>query len=248
MDIAIIGGTGTLGGAVVAELTRRGHTVRAISRSAPGHPVDLTTGAGLDAALAGADVVVNAVNGEPSKKGRGVLVDGTRRLLDAEAQAGVAHHVEIGIVGSDRIPMDYYDLKIEQEQLVEAGPVPWTIVRATQFHEFVAWIFDSAAGKRMLPGGHVPIQPIAVAEVAPAVADVAEGDPLRRTINVAGPRVEDLGVLAAAWKGATGKRAVRVPVPGATKMLRALREGHLTTETPDIRGTTTFATWLQTSA
>jgi uncharacterized protein YbjT (DUF2867 family) len=248
MDIAIIGGTGTLGGAVVAELCRRGHVARVLSRSSTEHPVDLETGAGLDAALAGVDVVVNAVNGEPSKKGRGVLVDGTRRLLAAEAAAGVGHHVEIGIVGSDRVPMDYYALKIEQERLVLDGAVPWSIVRATQFHEFVAWVFDSAAKKRVLPGGGVPLQSVAVGEVAVAVADVAEGEPLRRIVNVAGPRVEDVGAMAREWSARTGRRAVRVPVPPATGLLRALRAGALTTETPDIRGTITFSTWLQTSA
>jgi uncharacterized protein YbjT (DUF2867 family) len=248
MDIAIIGGTGMLGGPVVAELARRGHTTRSLSRSSAAHPVDLETGAGLDAALQGVDVVVNAVNGEPSKKGRDVLVDGTRRLLEAEVAAGVGHHVEISIVGADRVPMTYYTLKAEQEALVQDGPVPWTIVRATQFHEFVASVFRSAAARRVLPGGGVPVQPVAAVEAARAIADVAERGPQRRTVNVVGPRVEDLGVLSAAWRGAHGRRAVRIPVPAVTRLTKALRAGVLTTETPDIRGTTTFTTWLQTHA
>lgn len=247
MDIAIIGGTGTLGAAVVAELDLRGHTTRVLSRSSQAHPVDLTSGAGLDAALAGADVVVNAVN-DASKQSRDVLVAGTGRVLAAEARAGVAHHVEIGIVGADAVPLAYYAAKVAQEDAVRQGDVPWTIVRATQFHEFAAGIFAAAAGKRVLPGGRVPLQTVAVADVARAVADVAEGAPQRRTVTVAGPRVDELGALARAWSAATGTRALRVPLPPVTGMLRALRRGALTTDTPDIRGTTTFPAWLQTHA
>jgi uncharacterized protein YbjT (DUF2867 family) len=248
MDIAVIGGKGRLGGSIVAELRHRGLSPRVLSRSSPEYPVDLTTGAGLEAALAGADVVVNAANSAPTADGHDLFVQGTERLLAAEARARVQHHVEIAIVGAERVPLKYYKAKVEQEKLVRGGAVPWTIVRATQFHEFLAWGFDTAAGKHVLPGGRVPIQPVAVDELAAVIADVATREPQRRVIAVAGPQVEALGDLAAEWRSASGRHAVRVPLPGVTRVTRALRSGGLVTDTPDVRTATTFATWLKTHA
>ncbi|HEU4658965.1 MAG TPA: NAD(P)H-binding protein, partial [Capillimicrobium sp.] len=137
MRVAIVGGTGTIGRELARELAQRGHEVRALSRHAPEHRVDLTTGEGLDAALAGCEVVVDASNQPPSGKGPSVLVEGSRRLLAAEAVAGVGHHVCVSIVGCDAVPLAYYRLKTEQERVVQDGPVPFTIVRVTQFHELI---------------------------------------------------------------------------------------------------------------
>ena len=145
MRVAIAGGTGTLGRGVVEELQARGHDVRVLSRRSETFPVDLTTGAGLGAALEGCDVVVDASNNANAKKARAILVDGTRRLTEAEKVAGVRHHVSVSIIGCEKVPMGYYKVKIDQEQAVEQGGVPWTIVRATQFHDLAATVFSSTA-------------------------------------------------------------------------------------------------------
>ncbi|MEU2632071.1 NAD(P)H-binding protein, partial [Kitasatospora sp. NPDC007106] len=118
MRIAIVGGTGTLGSHVTEELRARGHEVRVLSRRSPEHPVDLTTGAGLAAALAGCEVVVDAANSRSAKGAERTLVDGTRHLLAAERAAGVGHHVCVSIVGCDRVPVGYYAVKTAQERAV----------------------------------------------------------------------------------------------------------------------------------
>lgn len=239
------GGTGTIGRHVVAALTARGHEVRALSRHAERYAVDLTTGAGLSAALAGVDVVVDASNASSSTAdARATLVDGTRRLLAAEHDAGVRHHVLVSIVGCHDVPMAYYGVKVEQERAVAAGAVPWTVVAATQFHEFVAGTLAGAARRGVVPLLRALVQPVAARDAASAVADAAERQPLRGTTTVAGPEVLDLRDAARAWRAATGSRAVpvRVPLPG--KLGRALRAGGLTDPRPDARGTTTFRDWL----
>ncbi|WP_426309636.1 SDR family oxidoreductase [Cellulosimicrobium sp. E-16] len=239
------GGTGTIGRHVVAELAARGHEVRALSRHAERYAVDLTTGAGLTAALAGVDVVVDASNASSSTAdARATLVDGTRRLLAAEHDAGVQHHVLVSIVGCHDVPMAYYGVKVEQERAVSAGEVPWTVVAVTQFHEFVAGTLAGAARRGVVPLLRAPVQPVAAQDAASAVADAAERAPRRSTTTVAGPEVLDLRDAARAWRAATGSRAlpVRVPLPG--KLGRALRAGGLTDPRPDARGTTTFAGWL----
>src|SRR5215475_6752981 len=126
-----------LGRRVGRELLSRGHEVRVLSRGSADHPVDLRTGDGLDRALAGCDVVIDAANGRTPAQARATLVHGARRLLAAEERAGIRHHVCVSIVGCDLLPLAYFAVKAEQERIVEGGPVPWSIVRATQFHEFV---------------------------------------------------------------------------------------------------------------
>jgi uncharacterized protein YbjT (DUF2867 family) len=242
MRIAIVGGAGTLGKHITAELSQRGHEVRVLSRSSPTFPVDLSTGTGLEAALTGCSAVVDASNSQ--RKAHQVLVDGTRRLLAAEQRTGVGHHVCVSIVGCDQVPIGYYRVKTAQEQLVQGGPVPWTIVRATQFHELAASLFATCARYRVLPAPHLPVQPVAAAEVASAVATVTEGDPTGGRIQVAGPEVSNVAELARAWRSLTGRRAtlVRVPLPG--RVGRELTAGALTTSQADFVGTITFRDWL----
>ena len=242
MRIAVAGGTGTLGRQVSAELTRRGHEVRVLSRSSPEFPVDLASGRGLESALAGCGAVVDASNAQ--RQARQVMVDGSARLLAAAQRAGVGHHVCISIVGCDRVPMGYYRVKVDQERVVTQGPVPWTIVRATQFHELVAGLFTAAARYRVLPAPAMPMQPVAAADVARVLADAAESDPSGGRISVAGPQVVSVPELARAWLAATGRSAVLLPVPLAGSLGRALRSGALTAANADVTGEITFADWL----
>jgi uncharacterized protein YbjT (DUF2867 family) len=243
MRIAIAGGTGTLGRPVAEALRSRGHEVRVLSRRGPEHRVDVTTGEGLAEALEGVDVVVDATN-DSSKHAADTLVEGSRRLLAAEEVAGVGHHVCVSIVGCELVPARYLRIKAEQERVVEEGPQPWSIVRATQFHELVDMALAPAARKHLMPVPRVPLQTVASTEVARVVADVAEGAPRRGRVEVVGPEVVDARDLARTWRSTTGRRALLLPLPLPGRMGRALRAGALIAERPDVRGTTPFATWL----
>ncbi|MFD7340026.1 SDR family oxidoreductase [Streptomyces violascens] len=245
LHIAVAGGTGTLGRHVVDELRARGHDVRVLSRSSAEYPVDLSTGEGLEAALAGCDVVVDAANSVSPRTMRATLVDGTKHLLAAERAAGVGHHVCVSIVGCDRVPMPYYKVKVAQEDSVMAGPVPWTIVRATQFHELIAGVFTATVRARvLLASRNVIMQPMAAVEAARAVAEAAEAAPLHGRIETAGPERTDLHTLAATWRAATARRAALLPAPVPGRMGRALRAGHLASTHPDAQGVVGFAEWL----
>jgi len=256
MRIAIVGGTGTLGRHVTDELAGRGHETRVLSRSGA-YPVDLRTGAGLAAALDGCAAVVDASNSQ--KNAAEVLVEGSRRLLAAEATAGVGHHVGVSIVGCDQVPIGYYRVKTEQEAVVTGGPVPWTIVAATQFHELVAAALAAAGRWHVLPVPRAQLQTVAARDVARVLADVAAATPARARLQVAGPQILTVRELALIWREVTGTSAVLVPLPVPGRLGRALRSGALTagalpagalpagalTAGPAVfRGTLTFADWL----
>ena len=149
----------------------------------------------------------------------------------------------MSIVGCDRLPIGYYRVKTEQEDVVVQGPVPWTIVRATQFHELIAGFFGAAARYGVVPAPRGVLQPIAAADAAHAVADAALGEPRRGRVEVAGPEVVPIGDLAATWRRTAGRRALLVPLPVPGRVGRALRDGWLTAARPDVRGSVTFATW-----
>jgi uncharacterized protein YbjT (DUF2867 family) len=244
MTVAIVGGTGMLGRRVAAELEARGHKIRVLSRHAAEYRVDLATGDGLGTALAGCDVVVDASNSS-SRKPAGILVDGSRRLLEAEAAAGVAHHVCVSMVGCDQVPMSYFRVKADQERVVSQGAVPWSIVQSTQFHELVGTVIAAAGRWRVLPMPRGMLQPVACADTARAVADVATGAPLKKYLTVAGPEVREVRDLARTWRKVTGHRAALMPMPVPGTVGRALRSGALTAPRPDVRGTTSFADWLR---
>lgn len=241
MKVAVVGATGTAGRPAVAALERAGHEVRALSRSSTTHPVDLRDGSGLDEALAGCDVVVDASNAGPrAAEARALLVDGGRRLLEAEERAGVRHHVCVSIVGIDDFPLGYYRVKVEQEATVRAGGVPWSILRATQFHGFVAFNFASLARFGLLPKLDAPLQPVDVAEVADALVEVVAGAPTGAIASIAGPEIRSVADLARSWKRMRGSRAVLLPLPALGGAGRALKAGTLTDDAPDRRGTVTF--------
>jgi uncharacterized protein YbjT (DUF2867 family) len=248
MRIAVAGGTGTIGRRIASVLARDGHEVRALSRSAAEYSVDLTTGAGLEAALEGCDVVVDASNGPSSHKARAVLVVGSRRMLEAERRAGVRHHVCVSIIGIDDVPIAYYRVKVEQERVVEGGGLPWTIVRSTQFHDLLGALLSAAGRRYVLSAARAQFQPVDVDEAADVVAAVATDPPRLARTTVAGPEVHDLRSLGRVWREATGRRAIEIPIPLPGKLGRALREGRLTCANPDVRGTRTFAAWLRANA
>ena len=187
MKIVIIGGTGLIGSNVVTRLRTQGH--EAVPAS-PRLGINTITGEGLAEALAGASVVVDVSN-SPSYEDAAVLAffqTSTGNLLAAEAEAGVGHHVALSIVGIDRSPdSGYFKAKLAQEQLIEAGPIPYTIVRATQFFEFVDGIADAATTGNEVHMAPVAFQPIAAADVASAVAEVAMNAPLNGRLEIAGP-------------------------------------------------------------
>jgi len=186
--------------------------------------------------------VVDASNA--SKRAAETLVEGTRRLLAAEATAGVGHHVGVSIVGCERVPLAYFQVKASQERAVGQGPVPWSLVRATRFHEYIGALFAAAARWHVLPVPRARLQPVSCAEVARVVADVAEGAPRHARVTIAGPEIVEARALARRWRAISGRRALLLPVPLPGRIGRALRSGALTTDRPDVRGTTRFAsTW-----
>jgi uncharacterized protein YbjT (DUF2867 family) len=219
----VTGATGTLGMPTVARLRTAGHDVRSLSRrGGPGLVTgDLLTGAGLDAALDGVDVVAHLATG-PRGKGD---VAATRNLLDAASRAGVRHLVLISIVGIEDIPLGYYRDKVLIEALVRESGVPHTILRATQFHSFVAGLL---AAQRRLPFVVAPtvlLQPIAAAEVADRLAELATAPPAGRVPDIAGPDQRTVTDLARAWARATGTRRPVVPLTLPGRLFAAYRAG-----------------------
>jgi len=196
MKIVVIGGTGLIGSKLVEKLRDGGHEPVAAS---PDTGVDTITGEGLAEALEGAEVVVDVANA-PLWDDAAVLdffLTSTRNLLAAEVDAGVRHHVALSVVGTDRLPESgYFRAKVAQEDAVKAGTVPYTILRATQFFEFIGRIADSSAnadGIRLAP---VLVQPESADDVAAALADVAVSEPVNGTVELGGPEQFRLDELA----------------------------------------------------
>jgi uncharacterized protein YbjT (DUF2867 family) len=187
MKIVVIGGSGLIGGKLVDRLRQKGHEVVAAS---PNTGINSITGEGLAEAVAGAAVVVDVAN-SPSFEDKAVLEffeTSGRNLLKAEAAAGVGHHVALSVVGSDRLPESgYLRAKLAQERLIKASGIPFTIVRATQFFEFVGRIAQSSTVGQTVRVSPAQLQPISSDDVVAALADVAVGAPVNGTIEVAGP-------------------------------------------------------------
>jgi uncharacterized protein YbjT (DUF2867 family) len=196
MKIVVIGGTGLIGSKLVEKLRTDGHEPLAAS---PDTGVNTLTGEGLAEALEGAQVVVDVSNA-PVWDDAAVLdffQTSSRNLLAAETAAGVGHHVALSVVGADRLAdSGYLRAKVAQEELVKAGPVPYTILRATQFFEFIGRMADSAANGDTVRLSPALMQPIAADDVAAAVADVATNEPVNGTVEVAGPEAIRLDELA----------------------------------------------------
>lgn len=195
MRIVVIGGTGLIGSKLVQGLTEHGHVAVA---AAPSTGVNTLTGEGLSEVLHGTDVVVDVSN-SPTLDGaaKEFFKTATTNLLTAEADAGITHHVALSVVGTARLAgeSEYFQAKQLQEELIGAGPIPYTIVHATQFHEFIGRIVDSATVDGVVRVPAAFIQPMASADVAEAVAIAAVNDPVNGIIEVGGPerfRMPDL--------------------------------------------------------
>lgn len=242
MRIVVAGGTGVVGRHVVAAAAAAGHEPVVLTRS---RGVDVSTGQGLDAALAGADAVIDVTNVTTTSRRRSVafFTAATEHLLSAGQRTGVGHHVALSIVGIDRVDFGYYEGKRVQEELVLAGPVPASVLRATQFHEFAGQVLARSRG----PVALVPrmlVQPVAAREVAGALVTLATGPAVGLAPELAGPHVHELVDLARELAAVSGQRRPLVPVrlPGATG--RAMASGGLLPTGPGPRGQQAFAAWL----
>jgi uncharacterized protein YbjT (DUF2867 family) len=203
MKIVIIGGTGLIGSKTVAILRQGGHEVVAAS---PNSGVNTITGEGVQEAVAGAQVVIDLAN-SPSFEDKAVLEffeTSGRNLLAAEAAAGVRHHVALSIVAVDRTDNGYFRAKVAQEKLVESSGIPYTIIRSTQFLEFLRGIADSNADGKMVRLPPVLFQPIAADDVAANVADVALAPARNGIVEIAGPERAPFNEIVARYLKAVG--------------------------------------------
>lgn len=248
MRIAVAGGTGVLGRAVAAHARRLGHDVITLGRRAPEgavaachHRVDLVTGEGLSNAFAGVEVLIDATNAV--RGARRLLVGGTQRLLGAARRANVRLYVGVSIVGIDSAPIGYYRTKVEQERVIAAGGVPWSLVRATQFHDLIAKFAAGRWGVTFVPRG-VPVQPVDVRDVAEHLLDVAARAPAGRLPDFAGPHMRSFREFAEAWQVASGNKRFMLNVPLFGAAGRFLRGAGLC-DPEAARGRRTFGEWLR---
>jgi uncharacterized protein YbjT (DUF2867 family) len=245
MKIVVIGGTGLIGTKVVNRLRQKGHEVIAAS---PNSGVNTITGEGLAQALAGAQVVVDLAN-SPSFEDQAVLEffqTAGRNLLAAETAAGVTHHVALSVVGADRLPdSGYLRAKMAQEDLIRASGIPFTIVRSTQFFEFVNAIAQSGAVDGAVRLSPANLQPIGSDDVADAVADVALGAPVGGVVEIAGPEKIPLDDLARRYLKATNDQRLVVADVHARYFGTELNDQSLTPAGDNPRlGALHFDAWL----
>ncbi|MGW0695067.1 SDR family oxidoreductase [Streptomyces sp. NPDC002738] len=223
--ILVTGGTGTLGREVTDRLRTDGHEIRVLSRRSQPYAVDLRNGTGLGAAVDGVDTIVHCAT-QP----RGGDDTAAGHLIEAAKRAGVPHLVHVSIVGVDRVPLGYYRVKRQVEQMVEDSGLGWTILRSTQFHDLVLRVLAAAARLPVMPlPAGVRLQSIDIGEVADRLAELAVAGPAGRVPEMGGPEVRELPELARAYLRATGKRRPLVSVPLAGKAYAGYRRGgHLT--------------------
>lgn len=250
MKVLVTGASGTLGRAVVPHLVAAGHEVRGMSRRPrpAGDGVewvvaDLGTGTGVDLAVSGVEAVVHLASATRSFSSR-VDVAGTRRLVTDAGEAGVRHLLYLSIVGIDRVPWGYYRLKLAAEEVVAAGALPWSIVRATQFPQLlngalgVLGRFGLVLGDRSLL-----VQPVDPRDVAGRIADRLAAGPSRAIEEYGGPQVLRFDEVTAAWLAARGRRGRILPIRIPGRFGRSIRAGALTTDAVPA-GTRTWSDYL----
>jgi uncharacterized protein YbjT (DUF2867 family) len=245
MKIVVIGGSGRVGGNVVRRLVAHGHDPVPAS---PSTGVDTITGEGLADVMQGADVVVDVSNAPVWEDDavKEFFVTSTRNLMRAEREAGVKHHVAVSIVGCDRLPdSGYLRAKVAQEAEIAAGGVPYTILRATQFFEFLAQIVESGAegdGVRLSTG---QMQLVAADDVAATVAELAVGEPVGGHVELGGPEKLGLDAWARRLFAATGDDRAVIADPDARYFGTKLPGGELTPGDGARIGATTFDAWFE---
>ncbi|CAA9298272.1 MAG: hypothetical protein AVDCRST_MAG68-194 [uncultured Gemmatimonadetes bacterium] len=248
--VLVTGASGVLGRSLLGRPAAAGYAVRGTGRSGPPQGAgvewarsDLATGEGLEAAVREVDTIIHAAS-SPRADTERIDVQGTMRLLEAARRAGVRHFLYVSIVGIDRVPFAYYRHKLAAERQVEAGRVPWTILRGTQFHDLVDGLF---AGMMKLPVGFLPrdfrSQPVHVDDFADALWECVAAPPARHAPEVGGPEVLRFGEMIHSWMAAHGvkKPVLHLPLPGA--LATALRQGRATTPGRAV-GTVTWKEWL----
>lgn len=244
MKIVVIGGTGLIGSKLVKQLAARGHEAIAAS---PNTGVNVLTGEGLAEALKGAQVVVDVAN-SPSFEDKAALhffETSGRNLLAAEAAAGVRHHVALSVVGTERLQdSGYFRAKLAQEKLIKAGHIPYTIVRATQFLEFVGAIAQSGTEGQTVRLPPAMFQPIASDDVATAMADAALGAPVNDMLEIAGPERIGMAAFVQRYLKAVGDSRTVVADAKAPYFGLQLDDRSLTPGDNPRLGAIDFETWL----
>ncbi len=248
MKIVVIGGSGLIGKKLVQNLRQQGHEVVAAS---PSSGVNAVTGEGLAQAVAGAHVVVDVAN-SPSFEDKAVLEffeKSGHNLLAAEAAAGVGHHVALSVGGTDRLlASGYFRAKLAQENLIKASPVPYTIVRATQFFEFVGSIAQSATDGQTVRLPPTLMQPIVSDDVVAVMAEAALAEPLNGTVELAGPEPIRQDELVRQFLTATGDARTVITDAKALYYRVAVNDQSLTPGDNPRLGSTRFADWLSRNA
>ena len=237
--ILVTGASGLLGRLVVSELEQAGQTAIRAVRKPPANAagmaswlkLDLKTGDGLEDCVSGIATIIHCASStgpfDPE-----VDVSGTKALLAAARSAGVSHMIHVSIVGIDRVPYQYYKIKLQAEEVVRASGIPFTILRATQFHEFAEFLLARLTRLPLvfLPGG-IKIQPVETRAVAKRLVEIAGAEPTNGIREIGGPDVWELRALVKTWLGAHQKRRLLLPMPGLVlgRLARPLRSGGLTT-------------------
>ncbi|MFG2056354.1 SDR family oxidoreductase [Micromonospora sp. NPDC048930] len=249
MRVLVTGASGRLGRVVLPRLRDEGWAVRAVSRRSRADSTvewvaaDLSTGEGLAAAVAGVDAVLHLAS-SPTRRTHQIDVLGTRRLVVAAGHAGVGHLVYVSIVGVDRVPFGYYRHKLAAEQVVAAGEVPWSVLRATQFPEFLEELLRSASRFGPTLGDRAVLaQPVDPGEVAARLVAILAAGPSGRVEEFGGPQVLRFDEAVRAWRSARRSHRPLLPVRIPGRLGRALRAGGLTT-TATPTGTRTWADHL----
>lgn len=235
MTILVTGGTGVLGTPTVSLLRAAGHDVRILSRTHGDHIGDLTAGTGLEAAFAGVDTVLHLATSAGAKDTRQ-----TQHAVDAAKAAGITHFVYISIVGVDQVPYPYYRSKLASERVIEASGLPHTILRATQFHSFIAMFIHLQRRLPVIISLDVPDQPIAVDEVAERLVALVEAGPSGRVPDIGGPQQLRLREAIDTWQSARGTRKPVWTLRLVGKTIRSFQEGRHMTSLPGF-GRETFA-------
>lgn len=243
MRLAVAGGTGAVGREVVAAARDAGHTTVSLSRS---QGVDLTSETGLRRLLDGADAVIDVTSRTTTstKSAAEFFETVTRRLHAAEIDLGIRHHLALSIVGIDRAPAGYYAAKLHHEKVVTGSTVPWTLLRATQFHEFAEQTVQRFGFGPLVVAPRLRSQTVAAREVAERLVDLACGEPVGRATDLAGPEAAWMAgsVRAVLRHRGSRRRVVELSIPG--RLGRAMRDGALLPGSGAELGRITFAAWL----